>query len=233
MLKGEVKILDATIRKIINWRNKIFNIIAYNLENIIPVVALLAMSLYLRILLQMVGQAWIKTIAHTATLALLPILTYIITSVISGNIALSLGMVGALSIVRFRNPVRSPLELSVYFAAITMGIAAAVSMKWLVLLVSSVTLVAFTLYVVNLLVKFVTGKPFFITSFSEGNALSTLLVVAKEKITSLDVDDSLTSKMTTEFEVSYTLASADFERLKNIEASITPVEIITSVQLNR
>jgi hypothetical protein len=191
------------------------------------------MSLYLRILLQMVGQAWIKTIAHTATLALLPILTYIITSVISGNIALSLGMVGALSIVRFRNPVRSPLELSVYFAAITMGIAAAVSMKWLVILVSSVTLVALTLYVVNLLVKSLTGKPFFITSFSEGNALSTLLVVAKEKITSLDVDDTLTSKMRTESEVTYTLASADFERLKNIEASITPVEIITSVQLNR
>lgn len=181
----------------------------------------------------MVGQAWIKTIAHTATLALLPILTYIITSVISGNIALSLGMVGALSIVRFRNPVRSPLELSVYFAAITMGIAAAVSMKWLVILVSSVTLVAFTLYVVNLLVKSVTGKPFFITSFSEGNALSTLLVVAKEKITSLDVDDTLTSKMRTESEVTYTLASADFERLKNIEASIAQVEIITSVQLNR
>ncbi|MDB2482596.1 DUF4956 domain-containing protein [Gammaproteobacteria bacterium] len=191
------------------------------------------MSLYLRILLQMVGQAWIKTIAHTATLALLPILTYIITSVISGNIALSLGMVGALSIVRFRNPVRSPLELSVYFAAITMGIAAAVSMKWLVILVSSVTLVALTLYVVNLLVKSLTGKPFFITSFSEGNALSTLLVVAKEKITSLDVDDTLTSKMRTESEVTYTLASADFERLKNIEASIAQVEIITSVQLNR
>jgi hypothetical protein len=181
----------------------------------------------------MVGQAWIKTIAHTATLALLPILTYIITSVISGNIALSLGMVGALSIVRFRNPVRSPLELSVYFAAITMGIAAAVSMKWLVILVSSVTLVALTLYVVNLLVKSLTGKPFFITSFSEGNALSTLLVVAKEKITSLDVDDTLTSKMRTESEVTYTLASADFERLKNIEASIAQVEIITSVQLNR
>ena len=191
------------------------------------------MSLYLRVLLQLVGQAWVKTIAHTATLALLPILTYIITSVISGNIALSLGMVGALSIVRFRNPVRSPLELSVYFGAITMGIAAAVSMKWLLILVGSLTLVAFTLYIINLSVKFLTGKPFFITSFSEGNALSTLSVVAKEKITTLDVDDSLTSKMTMDSEVSYTLASANFERLKNIEASISAVEGIISIQLNR
>ena len=60
---------------------------------------------------------------------LLPIVTYAITSVISDNIALSLGMVGALSIVRFRNPVRSPFELSVYFLLISLGICASVSLK--------------------------------------------------------------------------------------------------------
>ena len=71
------------------------------------------MSLYLRILLQIAGQSWIKTVAHTSTLLLLPILTYVITSVISGNIALSLGMVGALSIVRFR--IQLDLHLSYLF----------------------------------------------------------------------------------------------------------------------
>ena len=77
------------------------------------------------------GQVWVSTISHTATIVILPIITYVITNVITDNIALSLGMVGALSIVRFRNPVRSPLELSVYFGAITMGIAASVNLKWL------------------------------------------------------------------------------------------------------
>ena len=99
---------------------------------IISIVILITTSIYLRVLLQLVGQRWITTLAHTATLVILPIITYIITSVISGNIALSLGMVGALSIVRFRNPVRSPLELSVYFGAITMGISASISFKWLI-----------------------------------------------------------------------------------------------------
>ena len=70
------------------------------------------------------------TTSHTSTLTILPIITYVITNVIAGNIALSLGMVGALSIVRFRNPVRSPLELTVYFSSITMGIAAAVNIYW-------------------------------------------------------------------------------------------------------
>ena len=209
------------------------NFIINNLDKIVALGLLFSMSLYLRILLQIMGQAWIKTIAHTATLVVLPILTYVITSVIAGNIALSLGMIGALSIVRFRNPVRSPLELSVYFCAITMGITAAVSLSWLVILVSSVTIVSIGLYAANFLAKAVTGKPFFIASFSEGNALSTLQVVAKEEVNVLDIDDSLTSKIISEHEVSYTLASANFKRLKEIADSIALEKSIISIQLNR
>ena len=88
------------------------------IDKILPVLLLILFSLLIRLVLQGCGQRWIMTTAHTSTLVLLPLITYVITNVISGNIALSLGMVGALSIVRFRNPVRSPLELSVYFGAI-------------------------------------------------------------------------------------------------------------------
>ena len=80
----------------------------------IIVILMLGISIFFRFLLQIFDQRWITTASHTATLFLLPIITCIITKVISGNISLSLGLVGALSIVRFRNPVRSPLELSVY-----------------------------------------------------------------------------------------------------------------------
>ena len=202
-------------------------------DQIISLVLLFFISIFLRVLLQIMGQAWIKTIAHTATLTLLPILTFVLTSVISGNIALSLGMVGALSIVRFRNPVRSPLELSVYFCAITMGISAAVSFKWLLVLIVSVTAASIGLYVVHLLAKILTGKPFFITSFSEGNALSTLNVLADGEIGSLDEDEALASKVTTKNNVSYTLASSNFERLRKTEKLIHQNELITSTQLNR
>jgi hypothetical protein len=54
---------------------------------------------------------------------LLPAVGLVIVDVISNNIALSLGMIGALSIVRFRHPVKSPLELVVYFLLLTVGIA--------------------------------------------------------------------------------------------------------------
>ena len=51
-------------------------------------------------------QRWINTFHVFLTYALLPIITYVVTKIISNNIALALGMVGALSIVRFRNPVK-------------------------------------------------------------------------------------------------------------------------------
>lgn len=204
-----------------------------NLDKFITIILLIGISIFLRILLQTLGQSWIKTVAHTATLSLLPILTYIITSVISGNIALSLGMVGALSIVRFRNPVRSPLELSVYFGSITMGIAAAVSLKWLMLLVGSVLLVAITLYLLDILCRLLTGTSFFMTSFSEGNSLSTLDVTANCSMKSLDHVHELISKQKTKNQVSYVLASSNFDRLRTMESKLGEDPNVVSLQLNK
>lgn len=184
-------------------------------------------------LLQFMGQTWIKTIAHTSTLLLLPILTYVITSVISGNIALSLGMVGALSIVRFRNPVRSPLELSVYFGAITLGITASVSVKWLFLLVLSVTIVAITLLTIQQITKIFSLKPFFISSFSEGNLTSTLHVIASAEISELDSNESLSSKTSSNSEISYTLVDSNFEALKALEVLLRANNSVVSIQLSK
>jgi hypothetical protein len=204
-----------------------------NLDKLMNIVFLITISLYLRMLLQSMGQTWIKTIAHTSTLLLLPILTYVITSVISGNIALSLGMVGALSIVRFRNPVRSPLELSVYFGAITLGITASVSVKWLLLLVLSVTLVAIILLTIQQITKIFSLKPFFISSFSEGNLTSTLHVIASAEISELDSNESLLSKTSSNSEISYTLVDSNFEALKALEVLLRANNSVVSIQLSK
>ena len=209
------------------------NFILNNLDKLVNIVFLIAISIYLRMLLQLVGQTWIKTIAHTSTLLLLPILTYVITSVISGNIALSLGMVGALSIVRFRNPVRSPLELSVYFCAITLGITASVSVKWLLLLVLSVTLVVVILLTIQQITKAFSLKPFFINSFSEGNMTSTLHVVASAEISELDSNENLSSKTSSGTEISYTLANSNFEALKALEVLLRANNSVVSIQLSK
>ena len=57
------------------------------------------------------------------TLVLASLVTTSVIMVISGNLVLSLGMVGALSIVRFRAAVKDPLDIVFIFWAITVGIA--------------------------------------------------------------------------------------------------------------
>jgi hypothetical protein len=209
------------------------DILILNIDKLASIALMGATSLYFRILLVSMGQLWIKTIAHTATLMLLPILTYIITNVISGNIALSLGMVGALSIVRFRNPVRSPLELSVYFGAITMGITAAVSLLWLVFLIGAVTFVTIFLLIVSIFSKSFLKKNFFISSFAEGNALASLVVSSSGDILELDELDTLISKTITKDGITYTIADNNFQTLKDLEIELRNSSQIISLSLNR
>jgi uncharacterized membrane protein YhiD involved in acid resistance len=61
---------------------------------------------------------------YNMSLVLMTIITSLIIMTISTNIVLSLGMVGALSIVRFRTAIKDPLDIVYMFWAISAGIAA-------------------------------------------------------------------------------------------------------------
>tara|TARA_Y200000002_G_C22682479_1_gene664656 strand:- start:3267 stop:3890 length:624 start_codon:yes stop_codon:yes gene_type:complete len=185
------------------------------IEPIVIVIFLILFSILGRVILEKAGQKWITTFAHTTTLILLPVITFMITKVISGNIALSLGMVGALSIVRFRNPVRSPLELSVYFAAITMGIAASVHIRWLFYFVIAMLLAAWSIKIATKVAKKY-KKDFYKVSFSEGNPLATLEILTNEDINLLDQNKLLISKNKNENDISYILASTEFQELQKL-----------------
>ena len=56
------------------------------------------------------------------TLILMTVITAPVVVCIRNNVALSMGMVGALSIVRFRTAVKDPLDTGYMFWALTMGI---------------------------------------------------------------------------------------------------------------
>ena len=151
------------------------------IEPLTSVIFLILFSIIIRIVLDLTKQRWAITFSHTVTIVFLPVITFFVTKVISGDIALSLGMVGALSIVRFRNPVRSPLELTVYFACITSGIAASVHLRWLLYFLVALLLVVISLYIVSIIYRLF-NKNFFVVSFSEGNPLSILeLASIREK----------------------------------------------------
>ena len=60
--------------------------------------------------------------SFTLTLVMLTLITTPVVMCIKNDIALSMGMVGALSIVRFRTAVKDPMDTAYMFWSLTMGI---------------------------------------------------------------------------------------------------------------
>jgi len=79
--------------------------------------------------------SYFRSPSYLFTAMILPPIAMIITSVISSNLALSLGMIGALSIVRYRTPIKSVYELALLFFLITLGVTASVNTKYAIFLI--------------------------------------------------------------------------------------------------
>ena len=90
-----------------------------------------------------------RSVIYNENFNILVILTTIVTSfiimTISSNVVLSLGMVGALSIVRFRAAVKDPLDIGFLFWGIAAGITAGAQLYWVALLGTAVIAVLYIL----------------------------------------------------------------------------------------
>jgi len=171
-----------------------------------------ALGLYIRLLLSVVShQLWLRNYSQYLVFGLLPITGYIITSVISTNIALSLGMVGALSIVRFRTPVKNPSELVIYFCLITVGIVVNVSPNIATNFVVFVTFIVIITEIYVFVAKKLNLNPF--GTFVDDQFL--LSVVTKNKQSELEEYDEIIHVSFNE-EYMYRFKSSSKKRLLNI-----------------
>ncbi|MBE5801107.1 MAG: DUF4956 domain-containing protein [Clostridiales bacterium] len=73
--------------------------------------------------------------SFTMTLIMLTLITTPVVMCIKNDIALSMGMVGALSIVRFRTAVKDPLDTAYMFWALTMGILLGAGLYFIAIIV--------------------------------------------------------------------------------------------------
>jgi len=190
-------------------------------------------GLLLRFALTFTGQSWAKSHAQTVAFMILPVITYVITKTITGNIALSLGMIGALSIVRFRHPVKSALELIMYFDLITIGIATSVRTKWAIqLILCTVAIIILVKVVQKISQKY--GKSFYTTSFNEGIALNSIEVYAKEKIDLIEASNNLVSLFNdpTQNEIIYRLTFDNKNELNLFKKKIEGSKNINKININ-
>ncbi len=81
------------------------------------------------------------------TLIAMTMITTIVILAVTSNVVLSLGMVGALSIVRFRTAIKEPLDIAFLFWSITAGITLAAGMILLAVAGSIVTGIMLLLFV--------------------------------------------------------------------------------------
>jgi len=189
-------------------------------------------GLAIRFTLVKTGQIWANSYSQTATYLLLPLVTYVVTTIIAGNIALSLGMVGALSIVRFRNPVRSPLELVIFFLLITLGISVAPKFHWAVILLLMSVGVLFFIYYLNIFYKVFFGKEFYGASFTEGNEISTLEIQSEDPNLEIYNDKNLINYSINDNISSYIIASTDKKKLKLMVEELKKNKKIQKIDLN-
>jgi hypothetical protein len=99
-------------------------------------------------------------------------------------------MIGALSIVRFRNPVKSPFELVMFFSLMSLGIVCSVSLALSFLLFSLVVLVIFGIKISDYISKKF-KKNIYQFSFGDGNMLYTIEIESSDEMNDLIKKKSL------------------------------------------
>ena len=200
-------------------------------ENII---FLILSGLVLRFSLSISGQNWVKTYQQTIAFLILPVVTYVITKTITGTIALSLGRIGALSIVRFRNPVKSALELVMYFVLITIGIAASVNMDFAYILVATCLLVIGGTRVSQFILKKFFSKPFYNVSFNEGMSLNTIEIYSSKSMEDIEKNQNIKNMVVLKDsnEYIYRLSFENSKELNSFKDSIKERNEITKIDVS-
>ena len=123
---------------------------AISLSTILTMTVDLLLALVMGLLIYAVYKKFYKGVVfsrnYAITLVGMTVLTSMVTLAISTNIVISLGMVGALSIVRFRTAIKDPMDLLYLFWAITSGITAGAGMYALTLLTAVIIILMITLF---------------------------------------------------------------------------------------
>ncbi len=113
-------------------KNSVLNSDNYGTVDVFNIALSLFIALLLGVLIYLVYRRFYAGVVFSRSFAItligMCVLTCMVTLAISTNIVISLGMVGALSIVRFRTAIKDPLDLLYLFWSITTGITAGAGM---------------------------------------------------------------------------------------------------------
>ena len=103
--------------------------VAFSLPDTLLILAVAGLiGLFIAALYRVTYQGVMYTMTYGVTLVAITMISALIMCVVTSNVVLTLGMVGALSIIRFRTSIKEPMDIMFMFWAVAAGIAAGAGM---------------------------------------------------------------------------------------------------------
>ena len=141
-MRGKMSVKDVIKKSVLE--SEMYNQ-AISAGTIITIIVDLIVAVIMGLIIYNIYKKFYKGVIYSKSFAVslvgMTVLTCMVTLAISTNIVISLGMVGALSIVRYRTAIKEPLDLMYMFWAITTGITVGASMYILSIAASAIMIV--------------------------------------------------------------------------------------------
>ncbi len=128
---------------------------------IVSLALTLVLAVFLIIIYKITYRGVSFSTSYVFSLVLLSLVTTVMIMTITSNIVLSLGMVGALSIVRFRTAVKDPVDTAFMYWSISIGIITGAGFYFVAVL--SNLMLGFIYLLVTFIWKKVETKPYLLT----------------------------------------------------------------------
>ncbi len=174
------------------------------------------------------GNALSNRKAFSKNFIVLAITTMFIISVVKSSLALSLGLVGALSIVRFRSAIKEPEELTYLFLTIAIGLGCGAGLT----ILTMIAFIGFILiiWLTNKYQKSVESQNLYLTISSqspESVNLDTIVNVLKKHCSEIKL--KRTDETPTAVESSFFVEFDDFEKLEQAKSDLKKLHSSISI----
>ena len=135
----------------------------------------------------------------------------IVITIVKSSLALSLGLVGALSIVRFRTAIKEPEELVYFFIAIAIGLGMGANQRYLTLIGAAVIVIYIVIQNINAAKQEVLQNLIITISNTSSSSLNEneILAVLKEHCSNIDLRRLDEVNNTTELSLNVEFKSLD------------------------
>ena len=148
-------------------------------DTLIAMVAALVIGMFIFVVYKKTFNSVMYSTGFAMTLVGMTMVTTLVILAVTSNVVLSLGMVGALSIVRFRAAIKEPMEIVYLFWAVAAGIVIGAGMLPLAVIGSAIIGVILILFANK---KIHDNSYLLILNWQDENAENTALSVMKEAV---------------------------------------------------